>query len=190
MNYQKHYDLLVSKARTRNLNGYKEKHHVIPICLGGDNGAFNLIELTAEEHYVAHQLLVKIYPDNRKLVFAANMMCVSSTTMAENRSPNKMHGWLKRRQNLALTGHGNAMYGKTGELSPRFGLPGHFAGKKRPEHSLKMKGVPKSQEHKDKIGDANRGKSKVKDNLCIHCNGMFDGANFKRWHGDNCKSYK
>lgn len=94
MNYQKHYDLLIDKARKRGIiNCYHEKHHVIPRCMGGTNDKSNIVVLTPEEHYLAHQLLVKIYPDNRKLIYAVNMMCVGS----DRRPNNKRFGWLRRK---------------------------------------------------------------------------------------------
>ena len=65
-------------------------HHVIPLCMGGSDDEENIVALTPEEHYVAHQLLVRIYPDNDKLVFAAAMM-------GKTRPSNKVYGWLKRR---------------------------------------------------------------------------------------------
>ena len=60
--------------------------------MGGSNKKENLVYLTAEEHYVAHQLLVKMYPDNKRLVYAANMMCTNSPTGQRN---NKLYGWLR-----------------------------------------------------------------------------------------------
>jgi hypothetical protein len=65
MNYKKIYDNLISKGRNRVLNCYVERHHIIPKCMGGTDDEENLVELTPEEHYVAHQLLVKIYPKNK-----------------------------------------------------------------------------------------------------------------------------
>jgi predicted nucleic acid-binding Zn ribbon protein len=94
MNYKKHYDLLIERARTRQLTDYVEKHHIVPRCIGGTDKKSNLVELTPEEHYVAHQLLVKMYPENDSLVYAANKMTVSSKTVKRN---NKRYGWLKRR---------------------------------------------------------------------------------------------
>lgn len=72
MNYKKIYDQLINRAKTRVLpeGTYSEKHHIKPRCLGGNNSNFNLVALTAREHYVAHKLLVEIYPDNRKLFHA------------------------------------------------------------------------------------------------------------------------
>jgi len=62
--------------------------------MGGNNGANNIVDLTAEEHYVAHQLLVKIYPDNFKLVYAAWAMSMSNEFAIRN---NKRFGWIRRK---------------------------------------------------------------------------------------------
>jgi hypothetical protein len=70
MNYTKIYNSLVERAKNRKLTTYKEKHHIIPKCMGGSNKKENLVELTAREHYIAHLLLVKIYPNNSKLKYA------------------------------------------------------------------------------------------------------------------------
>tara|TARA_Y100001973_G_C5206836_1_gene342040 strand:- start:2086 stop:2889 length:804 start_codon:yes stop_codon:yes gene_type:complete len=97
MNYQKHYDLLIERAKNRKkLKGYVEKHHVLPKCLGGNDDLSNIVELTPEEHYVAHQLLVKIYKgceSYSKLLYAANMMTVNGRGQYRN---NKSYGWLRR----------------------------------------------------------------------------------------------
>jgi len=38
---------------------YKEKHHILPVCLGGSNDKENLINLSAKEHYILHLCLIK-----------------------------------------------------------------------------------------------------------------------------------
>lgn len=93
MDYFAIYDKLISRARGRVLDIYTEHHHIIPKCLGGLDVFDNLVDLTPEEHFVAHQLLVKMYPNNHKLVYAANMMCVSGNAKRSN----KRYGWLKRK---------------------------------------------------------------------------------------------
>lgn len=90
MDYKKHYELLISRAKNRHLLEYSEKHHIIPRCMGGDDSSDNIAVLTPEEHYLAHQLLVKIYPKNIALVNAAVMMVA-------NRPGNKLYGWLRRK---------------------------------------------------------------------------------------------
>jgi len=99
MNYQKHYDSLVQRASKRTLEGYVEKHHTIPKCMGGADEISNIVELTAEEHFVAHQLLVKMYPDNRKLVYALILM--SGNNGKNKVSNNKAFGWIKRKMATA-----------------------------------------------------------------------------------------
>lgn len=94
MDYDKIYDSLINRASERTLSGYKEKHHIRPKCVGGEDIAENIVELTADEHYVCHQLLVKMkrYSDHinyNKLIFAANMM-----TIGKYRN-NKKYKWLK-----------------------------------------------------------------------------------------------
>lgn len=93
MNYQKIYENLTAKDM---IATYTEKHHIIPRCIGGSDDASNIVRLTPEAHYVAHQLLVKIYPDNHSLIFAAHMM-------NNGRSTNKLYGWLKRRHAIAMS---------------------------------------------------------------------------------------
>ncbi len=80
MNYQKIYDDLIYRAKTREeLSGYVEKHHIIPRCLGGTDSKDNLVRLTYREHFVCHKLLCKIYPGNIKLMYAMSFMIYSSS---------------------------------------------------------------------------------------------------------------
>lgn len=90
MNYVQIYDRLIQRALQRIPEGYVERHHIIPRCMGGDDDNTNLVALTPEEHFLAHILLVKIHPDHRNLIFAVQKM-------TQGRSRNKMYGWLKRR---------------------------------------------------------------------------------------------
>jgi hypothetical protein len=108
MNYEKIYNSLIERGKSRKLYCYVEKHHIVPRCLGGSDDIDNLVELTPEEHYVAHQLLVKIYPGNHKLIRAAAMMI-------PDRPSNKMYGWVRRRFSRAQSdlqkGSGNSQFG-------------------------------------------------------------------------------
>lgn len=112
MDYHEHYNRLMNRAKTRSLDEYCEKHHIIPRCLGGNDSESNIVKLTPEEHFVAHQLLVKMYPNSERLIFAANMMSVNSKKQQRN---NKTYGWLKRKQIKILSkqssGSNNSQYG-------------------------------------------------------------------------------
>ena len=108
MNYKKIYDSLIARAKNRKLTEFTESHHIIPRCIGGNNDRSNLADLTPEEHYVAHQLLVKLYPKNHALVKAAIMMIPA-------RPSNKLYGWLRRKHSVAMSvsqsGKGNSQFG-------------------------------------------------------------------------------
>lgn len=75
MNYQRIYNQIIDRAKNRQLDGYKEKHHILPRCMGGSNKKENLVELTAREHFICHQLLVYIYPKNKQVAYAFWGMC-------------------------------------------------------------------------------------------------------------------
>jgi 5-methylcytosine-specific restriction endonuclease McrA len=134
MNYFKIYDNLIERAKNRVLEGYCEMHHIIPKCMGGSDEKTNIVAITPEEHYIAHQLLVKMYPDNIKLVYAANMMCVISEDHGGHRN-NKLYGWLRKRMSNVKLGS---------KLSDEVKIK---IGNSR-------RGQPHKQEAKDKMKDA------------------------------------
>lgn len=74
MNYEKIYKQLIERAqsesRQKGCGVYFEQHHIVPKCIGGTNDKINLVLLTPKEHFIAHKLLHKIYPDNQKLHYA------------------------------------------------------------------------------------------------------------------------
>lgn len=78
MNYGRVYEALIEKRRKEPLNrdvAYCERHHFIPRCMGGGNEAWNLVYLTAKEHFIAHHLLHKISPTDQRLLAALLAMC-------------------------------------------------------------------------------------------------------------------
>lgn len=74
--YTNWYNSLINKAKNRIIDGYTEKHHIIPSSLGGTNDTSNLVSLTPREHFVCHLLLTKmVYGNNRyKMNFALQML--------------------------------------------------------------------------------------------------------------------
>ena len=76
MNYEQIYNQLIDRARTRVLTGYKERHHITPRCIGGNDDASNLVDLTAREHFIAHKLLCEIYPTIKGIQLAFWAMVV------------------------------------------------------------------------------------------------------------------
>ena len=64
--YQTWYQNITDRARFRTLEGYTERHHVIPKSVGGNDDPGNLVNLTAREHFICHWLLTKIYTGKEK----------------------------------------------------------------------------------------------------------------------------
>lgn len=76
MTYKELIDnIIANRGRVGCGDMYHEKHHIIPRCCNGDNSQDNLVDLYAEEHYMAHKLLALENPDNEKLQFAWWQMC-------------------------------------------------------------------------------------------------------------------
>jgi hypothetical protein len=154
MNYKKHYDALCDRARQRAIGGYFERHHVIPRCMGGANNKDNIVKLTPEEHYIAHQLLVKIYPDNPGLVWAITCMTANWTG---NRS-NKVFGWVRKQCAIASSGENNPFYGKKHSDETKIKIQQSLTGQSKAKgHDSPNYGKKHSDETKIKISEANKG---------------------------------
>jgi hypothetical protein len=74
--YKTWHDNIITKAKNRTLEGYKEIHHILPRCLGGKDKKSNLVALTAKEHFIIHILLCKftIGMAKRKMLYAHKAM--------------------------------------------------------------------------------------------------------------------
>ena len=117
MNYKKIYNSIINNRRLKKYQGYTEKHHIIPRCLGGSNEKDNLVSVSAREHFILHLLLIKIYPEGTpewiKMVKALNLMCASS----ENQKrivPSKWYSSIREKISIAhsinQSGKNNSQY--------------------------------------------------------------------------------
>jgi hypothetical protein len=80
------YYSIIERSRNRILEGYSEKHHVIPQSLGGSNDINNIVKLTAREHFICHLLLTKMVDGNNKSkMYQAAWMMASSTSKTQQR---------------------------------------------------------------------------------------------------------
>lgn len=77
MNYEKHYIMLINKhgSVSKPKNGYYERHHILPKCMGGEDNYENLIYLNARCHLLSHWLLMKAFPNEKGLKLAYATMC-------------------------------------------------------------------------------------------------------------------
>ena len=77
--YYKQYNNLIVKCQEMEKEGYPEDmytevHHILPKCQGGTNDKCNLVRMPVRYHIFAHIFLMKAFPNNPKLVFAAFQM--------------------------------------------------------------------------------------------------------------------
>jgi hypothetical protein len=140
MDYQRIYNQIIERAINRELHCYKEKHHIIPKCIGGTNDKLNLVNLTAREHFICHWLLVRIFPDNHKIIYAFWAMCnQKSEHQIERRTPSS-RVYEEGRNAFSKIRKGVSRPDFAGKNHPNFGKKGYWYGKKNLEHSEKMKG--------------------------------------------------
>lgn len=157
MNYQKIHDRIIERAKSRKLEGYKERHHIVPRCIGGTDDSENLVDLTAREHFIIHKLLCMIYPDNNKLFFAYRMMAVMKNSYDNERTYIVGAREFERIRLLANHLIGNALRGrKTGKKSSDI-IEKQVQSRQK---NAKDRGYYHSTETKKKIGNALRGKPK------------------------------
>ena len=83
MDYTRIYDQIIERAQNRKLDGYTEKHHIIPKCMDGLDVKENIVKLTAREHFLCHMLLCEIYPQKNKLKHALFLMAIGKQKVKE-----------------------------------------------------------------------------------------------------------
>jgi len=147
---QKRYEKLIEYYKNNMKSGYCEKHHIVPKCLGGTDEPQNLVLLPAKAHYIAHLLLCRIYPGNRKILHAFAAMALIS---GKHKRKINSRIYLKMR-----TARSNALKG-----IPR---PEHVKEKLRvPKKNKNNYKKPKSKEHAMNISNSLKGKKKTKEHI-------------------------
>ena len=119
MDYKKLYDNIIKNAQHRDIEGYSERHHISPKFAGGGDHEFNLVRLTAREHFICHWLLTKIYPlgsMHSKAIHAFAMMAwCSSATQDRLRCGSRLYEKLRKNlseiKKIQQRGESNSQYG-------------------------------------------------------------------------------
>ena len=201
MDYQKIYDSLIAKAKNRVLEGYKEKHHVTPKCLGGTNQKSNLVYLTAREHFICHWILHVLYPSNSKLFYAFKTMCAMKNKYQNNRyTPSSRiiayvreeHSkWLKSNSPLIgrdTKGSLNGFYNKKHKTETI-----EFFKQDNRRKNVKERNGMWGKHHSLESNQARSLKLKGKAHFrvqCPHCGKEGGGGVMYRFHFNNCKTKK
>lgn len=171
--YEKWYAAITNKARERTIEGYTERHHILPRSLGGTDNLDNLVELTAREHFICHWLLTKMTEgeDRYKMLNALRMMRAekhgqqrydTTITARVYESIKKEYAQL---QSERYRGANNPMYGRAHTDDARRAISEKNTGKKLTEEQIARqiaaqtgrKRAPFNNEWKKKLSDAGKG---------------------------------
>lgn len=161
-----------------NCDGYKERHHIVPKCMGGSNDKSNLIDLYGREHYEAHRLLAEENPNNYALTFAFWAMANINRkkrccTAEEYERARKMFS-----ERVSGTHHHN--YGRSpsnetrqkmseaqrGEKNHMYGKPGVWSGKHLPEETRQKMSLANTQKRKVMATSIDNKESYIYDSIC------------------------
>ena len=150
---------------------YYENHHIIPKSLGGSDSDYNMVLLTAQEHFKVHTLLpyFTTSKDRDKMLYAWNYMSnINGTDYAEYDRLRKSIRLLQVQNNI---GENNPMYGvdRQGAKNPMFGKVHPNKGKKVPQtgNSGSKNGMynkTHSGEVKQKLKDSQTDRTKIYQN--------------------------
>lgn len=167
---------------TRKLSCYVEKHHIIPLSLGGTNKRENLAILTAREHFICHTLLPKMVEssaDKRKMCYALHRMAFSKTQLHERYIPaSKRFEQIRSIISQGLKGRTmseaskqklrNRIVSDETKLKQSIALKGRkFSDETKKKMSVSQKnnlqnpfiiGIEKTKEHRENISKAKKGK--------------------------------
>ena len=174
--YQKWYDQLIDRARNRTIEGYVERHHIVPKSLGGTDEKSNLVKLTAREHLIAHMLLPR-FAENKKPMWQAVWMMMNTqgrklTGRLYEQARIEYRGICKGRKMSPETCAKISAARKGKKLSPETcaKMSDTRKGRKRsPEFCAKisvvLKGIKKSPETLAKMSAAKKGRKKSPEHI-------------------------
>ena len=190
------YYRIVNRAKIRDINGYCEKHHIIPKSLGGDDSKDNLVKLTAREHFVCHLLLTRMTTSvsKSKMVQALCMMMDMHSGNQSRYIPSSTLYEKARKHRAELmslnTGSKNPMFGRKHSDETKAKLREAAKLKSKPSKELiekranSLRGFKQSVKTKKNLSEAWKKKIKL---TCQHCGIICPPHLHNRWHGQNCK---
>lgn len=158
MNYRRQYDNLIERASSRIIDGYVEVHHIIPKCMGGTDDKSNLVSLTAREHFIAHLLLSRIYPDNKKLIYAVHLM---SNTRSGIKISNRIYESIRIKNSEIRKNEKKSLETKEKMSLAKLGIKrDDFTDEWKNNISNSLIGRTFSDEHKKNLSSSMRGKKR------------------------------
>jgi hypothetical protein len=191
--YTKTYYAIINRAKSRQIDLYKERHHIIPQSIGGSNLTENIVELTAREHFVCHLLLTKMLQgeNKKKMTFALWLLCnVKNSSQQERYIPTSS---IYEKARIAHAENMSQLF--KGVKKTKL----HWLNKQHTEESKLKQSLVKRGKLNPNFGKIQTDESKrlkslaqigiLKPTFVCNCCGKTVGgkSNLIRWHNDNCK---
>ena len=173
---------------------YTEKHHICPSAKtmfpeyqDFTTHSWNLVHLTARQHFIAHWMLWKAY-NNSSMAWAFAIFktqpkqCTHRYTRFTSR--------IFERLRLSLAEECRKRFKNKPQTNEHIAKRvAKNTGKKRAEAAIeqtaqKNTGQKRSNDTKAKMSEKARARPKI---VCEYCSITTDVANYHRWHGYNCK---
>lgn len=197
------YYKFIDSLRNQVIDGYCEKHHILPRSLGGSDDPSNIIRLTVRQHYIAHWMLWKAYGG----VMAVAFDYMSGIKRYGSRLPSKtveaLRADVSKRISERTVSEATRQKQRDAKLGRKLS-PEHVekvrqsrVGKLLPEQWRKAvsdgkrgkatrgTGWSHSEETIAKLTASNRNRPMI---VCPHCDkSVKDHGGAKRWHFDRCK---
>lgn len=214
--YSRWYASIITNALIRGYSrktakatfGYTEAHHILPqsFKLGGKRDSDNIVYLSPKEHFVCHLILSRMdfgFERNKKLKYA--LFCMMN--QRKNGRMYKISSSLYERAKLEFSeNQSKSHWTQTEEGRKRIsdimkGRP--VSAYRRSVASSTHKGIPKTEEHKNKISAATTGKQKTKSDrwneaskekrfnwattiVCLKCGSEVSAITHRKYHGERC----
>lgn len=193
MNYVNVYYSIIKNRLDNPVEGYVERHHIVPKSEGGTDNDDNIVALTAREHYICHLLLAKIYNDYKMYSAVVYMQCKTKRQKRDFKFNSHLYEQIRKDFSIK-----NSEAHK-GQIPWNKGIPQSEEAKKKNSEAHKgrdtwMKGKHHTAEAKAKISAVRKGK-KFKPLSDQHKKAISEGnkgrkcANKgKRWVNDGIKN--
>jgi hypothetical protein len=136
---------------------YTHVHHIVPKHAGGTDDPSNLVELTIEDHAIAHRMLWKLYGRKEDWCAWTGLSGLDEENRRAGCSLTQDRLWEQGRHNFQKEGHVN---------------PAH-TDKQRKMHSKRMKGnnlgslINRDETYRSKQADGARGNTNVRGTVWV-----------------------
>lgn len=179
------------------IDGYVEKHHILPKCICSDNLQIrdenNLVRFSAKEHFTAHLLLSKMFEGiiKRKMLYALSALSFRKDGLrildADDYAITKEASRLAKKGIPLTDNHRQKIRDSFAAHNPNKGRSASI--ETRIKQSIAKKGKPHvhSEETRKKLSIARIGLI-IDDVTCPHCNKIGKPGALGRWHFNNCKA--